>query len=105
MFHGLCLLDSQIGGAFGSADKLRSQLGQELLEAWHRSGGGSGDNMTRGILLDGLVEKMGKPSPSLAAKLGPLDDWLAVNVVFMYLKHFRRSSAMRGNLFIFCNYR
>jgi len=74
----------QIGGAFGSADKLRSQIGQELLEAWQRSGG-NGDNMTRGFLLDGLMGKMGKPSPSLAARLGPLDDWLAVNDVFRVL--------------------
>jgi len=44
--------------------------------------------MTRGFLLDGLLEKVGDLAPSLAAKLGPIDDWLAVRV---YLDSFERS--------------
>ena len=75
----ICSMLVQIGGALGSADELSSQLGQEMLEAWERSGSSkSGNSMTRGFLLGGLMEKVGDLAPSLAAKLGPIDDWLAV---------------------------
>jgi hypothetical protein len=75
----------QIGGALGSADELRSLLGQTLLEAWQHSGGSQGDTMTRGFLLAGLAEKVGKLAPSLAAQLGPLDEWLTVRASIIHL--------------------